>query len=86
MTTTWYYNDGEAQKGPVSEDDLQLALSRGEVDRQSLVWRNGMPEWQPLETVDELQPLLEHIPPPLPEQPPPLPAQPPQPPPPVPAT
>lgn len=79
MTTTpWYYSDGASRRGPVSQDELESAVVRGEIDRQSLVWRQGMPEWQALEDVEELQPLLEQVtPPPLPDQPPPLPDQPP---------
>ncbi len=75
MEMTWYYAHDGARKGPVSRDDLQVALTRGEVDRQSLVWCQGMPQWQALESVEELQPLLAHVPPPLPPEPPPLPTQ-----------
>ncbi len=75
METSWHYAHDGVQKGPVSPDEIRLALVRGEVDRQSLVWCEGMPEWLALESVEDLQPLLAHAPPPLPHQPPPLPAK-----------
>ncbi len=74
MITSWYYAHDGAKKGPVSRNDLQLALNLGEIDRQTLVWCEGMTQWQALESVEDLQPLLEQVPPPLPDSPPPLPA------------
>ena len=77
MAVSWYYAHDGARRGPVSRDDLRLALDQGEIDRQSLVWREGLPQWQALDSVEDLQPLLEHLPPPLPSEPPPLPSAPP---------
>ncbi len=77
MAVSWYYVHDGTRKGPVSRDDLQLALSRGEIDRRSQVWCQGLSQWQALDTVEELQSLLERLPPPLPHEPPPLPHEPP---------
>lgn len=71
----WYYAHEGARKGPVSREDLELALRRGELGRGSLVWREGMSQWQSLESVEELQSLLESVPPATPPMPPPLPSQ-----------
>lgn len=73
MEEKWFYAPDGARQGPVSRDELQLALNEGKLDRDTLVWRQGMETWQTLETVEELRSLLEALPPPLPEAPPPLP-------------
>lgn len=53
---TWYYVDANHQRqGPVTPDELALAYRRGTVNRDSLVWREGLPQWAPLERhLDEL--------------------------------
>lgn len=43
----WYYSVGGEQKGPVSETDFQRLVQDGIVTGQTLVWRQGMPQWQP---------------------------------------
>lgn len=42
----WYYSVGGEQKGPVSEADFQRLVQDGIVTGQTLVWRQGMPQWQ----------------------------------------
>ncbi|PPU76003.1 RDD family protein [Xanthomonas cucurbitae] len=44
--TQWYYADAQRQRqGPVDTDTLVARLSQGLVDRRSLVWREGLPQW-----------------------------------------
>lgn len=43
----WYYAVGGQQKGPVAEDELQRLAGQGIVNAETLVWREGMPGWQP---------------------------------------
>ncbi|MCC8539064.1 RDD family protein [Xanthomonas axonopodis pv. poinsettiicola] len=44
--TQWYYADAQRQRqGPVDTDTLVARLSQGLVDRSSLVWREGLPQW-----------------------------------------
>jgi len=76
MEDVWFYAFEGTQNGPASQDELRIALIQGRIDRQSLVWRKGMAKWQPLETVRDLRPLLEHLPPQLPPQTPTTPNQP----------
>lgn len=46
----WYYVDaGHSRQGPVSDEDLAQAFRQGRVNRDTLVWRDGMPQWAPLE-------------------------------------
>ena len=50
----FYYAEGEVQKGPFSLGDL----ARQGLTPRTLVWRDGMPQWQRAETVPELQSLF----------------------------
>ncbi|QOV87774.1 GYF domain-containing protein [Humisphaera borealis] len=67
----YYYADGDDQKGPV---DLNGLRSAG-ISRQTLVWREGLGEWQPAGQVTELAALFAGPPeatpfvPPAPPQP-----------------
>jgi type IV pilus assembly protein PilA len=52
----WYYADrNREQHGPVSSDELVTHYRFGRIALDSLVWRDGMAQWQPLRDVaDEL--------------------------------
>lgn len=52
----WYYADAERQRhGPVTADTIREKFQRGELGMDALVWREGMPQWQPLsDFADEL--------------------------------
>lgn len=45
----WYYVDVAHQRqGPVPAEALADAFRRGQANRDSLVWREGLPQWEPL--------------------------------------
>lgn len=44
---TWFYSDGGRQAGPVDDAALDQLASTGVISADTLVWRPGMPEWQP---------------------------------------
>jgi uncharacterized RDD family membrane protein YckC len=44
----WFYADGTQQKGPVSEVELASLVQQGAIKAETLVWREGQPDWQPL--------------------------------------
>ncbi len=45
----WYYADRNRQQhGPVSADELVAHYRHGRIALDSLVWREGLPQWQPL--------------------------------------
>jgi hypothetical protein len=46
----WFYESGGQQQGPVSESELDRLLAEGKINANSLVWREGMADWQPLRT------------------------------------
>ena len=64
--TAWWYADGDKKIGPVALDELQRRFEKGLVIGTSLVWREGLESWQPLNSVDELHMFQTAIPPPLP--------------------
>lgn len=43
----WFYSKNGTQLGPVAEAELRAKVSSGEVAPNDLVWREGMPDWQP---------------------------------------
>jgi uncharacterized RDD family membrane protein YckC len=43
----WYYANAGQQAGPVSEAELEQLVGNGVVRADTLVWREGMPAWQP---------------------------------------
>jgi uncharacterized RDD family membrane protein YckC len=49
--TQWYYASAGERLGPVDAQDLQARLERGELDGDTLVWREGMTDWQPVREV-----------------------------------
>jgi hypothetical protein len=60
----WYFVDlMGTRQGPVSRQDLLDAIAQGRLRSASLVWRNGMPQWQPLSSLtDELGPAADMAP------------------------
>src|SRR6185503_10087522 len=48
----WFYIQGESQQGPVSREDLLSQLRR--LPRETLVWREGLGDWQPAHELAEL--------------------------------
>lgn len=50
MSSFHFLVDGQ-KAGPVSEEDLQALFAAGRITRATLIWRAGMPQWQPLQSV-----------------------------------
>ena len=44
---SWYYAVGQDKQGPVSEEDLNQLVQQGTVTNETLVWQDGMADWQP---------------------------------------
>jgi uncharacterized RDD family membrane protein YckC len=47
----WHYFDGTEQKGPISDADLTRLEGEGAINGHTLVWREGMADWQPYSQV-----------------------------------
>lgn len=58
----WYYADADRHRqGPLSAEQLALHFHRGLIRLDTLVWREGLTQWQPLQAFgDELA--LERLP------------------------
>jgi predicted Zn finger-like uncharacterized protein len=60
--TEWYVAIGQAQVGPLPLVEVKKKWEAGDVGPDSLVWRPGMPDWQPLTAVGELARYLAPVP------------------------
>src|ERR1700710_2508189 len=47
----WYYVEGGQQIGPVDDATLGALAGSGKITAATLVWREGMPNWQPYQQV-----------------------------------
>jgi len=54
------------QEGPYSYDELRQFVTKGELTKDSLVWKEGMQQWTAAGTVNELADIWTSVPPPLP--------------------
>lgn len=55
MSARWYYTLGSQQHGPVTFEQLEELAENGRLDRfTSMVWEEGMADWQPARTIEGL--------------------------------
>jgi len=54
----WFYSLDGQQSGPVSDSQMDDLLRSGKINRNTLVWREGMTDWQPLNQVRHAEPSL----------------------------
>jgi membrane protease subunit (stomatin/prohibitin family) len=59
---------GGQQKGPLTLDQLRDEVTAGRIQRGTLAWKNGMPQWAALESIPDLAILFANVPPPLPKE------------------
>ncbi|TAI47419.1 SPFH domain-containing protein [Flagellimonas allohymeniacidonis] len=65
--TLYYYAVNGTQQGPVTFEQMQALFAGRTINRESLVWKQGMGNWAPLQEVEELKSFLGgNTPPPLP--------------------
>jgi membrane protease subunit (stomatin/prohibitin family) len=57
---------GQSQSGPFDLGALSQQVSAGQLTRDTLVWKNGMPQWTRAGDVSELASLFANTPPPIP--------------------
>ncbi|MCP4347354.1 MAG: DUF4339 domain-containing protein [Desulfobacterales bacterium] len=48
----WYYVDGDSRVGPIDDDKFNKLISANKVTSETLVWHEGMTDWQELGTLD----------------------------------
>ena len=52
--SNWYYADAERQRqGPLGAEELALRFHQGKLRLDTLVWRDGLADWQPLRNFTE---------------------------------
>jgi uncharacterized membrane protein YhaH (DUF805 family) len=44
----WYYSVNETQQGPVDAAVIGSLVANGTINASTFVWRDGLPNWQPL--------------------------------------
>ena len=49
----WFYEEKGQQRGPVSEDELRRLISSGPLSSKNLVWKDGLGDWVPANTLPE---------------------------------
>ena len=65
----YFYAANGAQQGPVSFDQLKALFASRTINKESLIWKQGMANWTALKDVEELKSFLGgNTPPPLPQQ------------------
>jgi uncharacterized RDD family membrane protein YckC len=47
----WYYSLSGSQQGPASDEQLASLTANGTLSSATLIWKEGMADWQPLATV-----------------------------------
>lgn len=51
----WFYGKEGTQHGPVSEFEISTLIASGQIDAASIIWREGMTDWLPVNQVPEFQ-------------------------------
>jgi hypothetical protein len=47
----WFYESNGQPRGPISDAELDQLVAKGEIIPTTLVWREGLANWQPLQSV-----------------------------------
>lgn len=67
MAVQYFYSANGQQAGPVGMEQLRALFANRTINKDSLVWKQGMQNWTALNEVEELKPFLGgNTPPPLP--------------------
>lgn len=52
----WYYAKNGVQHGPVPLETLRDKIAMGEIGPSDLAWKEGLADWAPVSTIEELKP------------------------------
>jgi hypothetical protein len=64
--TAWWYAKEDKQYGPVEKDGLTRLIQAGMIRPKTMLWKEGMEAWLPLDEIEELHGLKSALPPLLP--------------------
>jgi hypothetical protein len=56
MASQWLYRRGDVENGPYTSKELHALAASGELQREDLLWKEGMAEWVPAGLIPELYP------------------------------
>jgi len=63
----YFYAHNNSQSGPVNFDQLKSLFANRTINKDTLIWKQGMSQWEALKTIEELKAFLGGTtPPPLP--------------------
>ncbi len=69
MATQYFYAANDKQVGPVTFEQLKALFAGRTVNKDTLIWKQGMHNWKPLKEIEELKAFLGgSTPPPIPKQ------------------
>jgi GYF domain 2/RDD family len=51
----WFFNDSGQQRGPVTAVEIQSLLENRKIRADTLVWSDGMAEWEPAGSINRFQ-------------------------------
>jgi uncharacterized RDD family membrane protein YckC len=67
--SVWWYIIKDKKTGPIDLEALKKSFQTGAIGEKTMLWREGMEVWQPLDELEELNSLRALVPPPLPSKP-----------------
>ena len=70
MPSTYFVAVNGQQSGPFDMNAMSSMVANGQLTKDTLVWKQGMPAWAAAGTVQELSSLFGAVPPPMPGMPP----------------
>ena len=60
----WYFIEDNQKRGSFSLEEMESLANQGDINENTLVWKKGMKEWQPLSQTELNDILPEDAPPP----------------------
>jgi len=69
MADQWYYTQNDERQGPVTPEELKELVNSGQLKPHDLIWKKGMPNWVPAQTIKGLTFPASETPPPIPVPP-----------------
>ncbi|AVQ72398.1 hypothetical protein B5D77_14745 [Microcystis sp. MC19] len=64
----WYFIEDNQKRGSFSLEEMESLANQGDINENTLVWKKGMKEWQPLSQTELNDILPEDAPPPIPRE------------------
>lgn len=58
VVAEWHYIGHYGQLGPLTKEQFEELIDGGVITRETYVWKSGMSQWVPADSVKELQPFL----------------------------